>query len=351
MAATLRNYLSALDFNTKKSFFKILILTFFMVSCAEQEPFRIDFALGTVCTVTLYDQGQNRVYNDIFSRIYEIENLMSVNIPSSDISRINAVAGIMPVQVHEDTFKVIERAVYYAGLSGGAFDPTVGPLVSLWDIGGQNQRIPSQNEIEEALPLVNWRNIELNPSSRSVFLKRAGMALDLGSIAKGYAADEAVKVITKTGIKRALIDLGGNIVTFGIKKDRSPWRVGIQNPLSQRGAVIGYVQITQPLSTVVTSGVYERSFEENGIRYHHLFSPERGYPVQNGLLSVTLITDVSMDADALSTAVFVLGYERGMALLDSLPETEAVFVFEDLSILTTPGANFTLIDGTFRPGI
>ncbi|MCL2265106.1 MAG: FAD:protein FMN transferase [Treponema sp.] len=308
-------------------------------------PSKTEIALGTVCSVSLFDQGNESVYDNIFSRIREIENLMSVNIPASDVSRINAAAGIEPVAVHEDTFKVIERAVFFAELSGGAFDPTVGPLVSLWGIGTENQRVPSQKEIEQTLPLINWRGIKLDANTNSVFLKDKGMALDLGAIAKGYAADEAAKIIKRAGIKRAIIDLGGNIFVLGEKADKSLWKVGIQNPDKNRGELIGYLQITE--KTVVTSGVYERFFEENGNRYHHIFNPSYGYPAESGLLSVTLITGVSMDADALSTAVFVLGYDKGMELINSLPETKVIFVFEDRTITTSSGADFTLTDKTY----
>lgn len=337
-----------------------LLLVFFIsiVSCEQTEPFRIEEALGTVCVITLYDQGKDSVYNEIFSRIREIENLMSVNIPSSDISRINKNAGITPVPVNEETYKVIERSLYYAQLSGGAFDPAIGPVVALWGIGSRPS-VPSQEEIDKTLPLVNWRNVELNPRERSVFLTQRGMSLDLGAIAKGYAADEAAESAKKAGIKRALIDLGGNIVILGEKADKSPWRVGIQYPYKDHGEIIGFLQITEQgrnagyKQTVVTSGVYERHFEENGILYHHLFSPSLGYPAHlteaahNSILSVTIITEVSMDADALSTAVFVLGYEKGRALLETISGAEAVFIFKDNSIIATPGADFTLMDNTF----
>jgi len=329
----------------------IFILVFSLFSCARTELTKIDIALGTVCSVTLFEHGHESVFSDIFNRIHEIENLMSVNIPASDISRINAASGIEPVQVHEDTFKVIQRAVFFAQLSDGAFDPTIGSVVSLWGINGSNPRVPSAEETEKSLSLVNWRNIELNAESCSVFLTQRGMALDLGAIAKGYAADEAAQIIKRAGIKRALIDLGGNIIYVGKRKDAVPgsrseyWRVGIQTPGGNRGAIFGILHIAN--QTVVTSGVYERFFTENGTRYHHLFSPTTGYPVQNGLISVTVVTDVSMDADALSTAAFVLGYEKAIVLLESLG-VEAVFVFEDKSIRTTKGANFTLTDRTFQ---
>jgi len=327
-----------------------LFLFFLLILCAcvRTDPSRAEFTLGTVCQITLFDQANERVYREIFDRIREIENLMSVNIPGSDVSRVNAAAGIEPVQVHENVYTVIERALYFAQLSGGAFDPTVGPLVSLWGIGGDNPRVPKQQEIDFALSLINWRDVELDPVTRSVFLKRRSMALDLGAIAKGYAADEAAAIIKNSGIKRAIIDLGGNIVTLGENKDKRPWRVGIQNPIEGqgRGAYIGVLQVTE--QTVVTSALNERFFEENGYRYHHILSTSDGYPAENGLLSVTIIAHNSMDADALSTAAFVLGYEKGKELIESLPDTEAVFILNDLTARKTTGADFTLTDQTFR---
>ena len=324
---------------------KFLLLIILLASCSQNESSRVELALGTVCSVTLFEDGKNGIYDEIFNRIREIENLMSVNIAASDISRINENAGIAPVIVHEDTFKVIKRALFFAGVSGGAFDPTVGPLVNLWGISGDNPCVPSQNEINKTLPLINWRFVVLDDDEQSVFLIHRGMALDLGAIAKGFAADEAAKIIKREKITRAKIDLGGNIIMLGERKDKRPWRVGIQNPGESRGSIIGVLQV--PEKTIVTSGVYERYFEENGVHYHHLFSPSDGYPAQNGLLSVTVITDISMDADALSTAVFVLGYDKGYSLLKSFPGTQAIFVFEDKSVRITDGMDFSITDKTY----
>jgi len=309
------------------------------------EPHRTEFALNTICTVMLFDQARPEIYDAIFNRIHEIERRMSAFLPDSDISRINAAAGIEPVRVHDDVFNVIRRAVQIAELSGGAFDPSVGPVVSLWGINGDNPRVPSREEINAVLPLVNWRNIELNAAQSTVFLRQRGMALDLGAIAKGFAADEAMAIVRQARLERALVDLGGNVVTFGIKLDRTPWRVGLQTPHGNRGEFLGVISGWD--MTVVTSGVYERYFVHNGVRYHHLFSPFDGHPARNGLSSATIITEVSMDADALSTAIFVLGYEQGRALVDSLEGVEAVFVFEDGHIRKTRGANFVLTDARF----
>jgi len=328
-------------------FSAFVIITLSLASCLSRtEPSRQEFALGTVCSITLYDNGKPAVYKDIFNRLHEIENRMSAHLPDTDIARINAAAGIAPVQVHGDVFEVIRRAVYFAEISGGAFDPTVGPLVSIWGIGGDNPRVPTQAEIDAVLPLVNWRNIELDSENLSVFLKRSGMALDLGAIAKGYAADEAAAIIRKAGIKQAIIDLGGNILVYGEKKDKSLWKVGLQDPLENRGSYLGIV--TSVECAVVTSGVYERFFEYEGRRYHHIFSPLNGYPADGGLLSVTIIAKNSIDADALSTSVFVLGYEVGRALVESLEGTEALFVFNDKSVRKTKGADLKITNQNYR---
>jgi thiamine biosynthesis lipoprotein len=293
------------------------------------------------------------VYREIFDRLREIENLMSANLEDSDLGRVNNAAGIEAVTVHPDTITVLKQGIHFAELSGGAFDPTVGPLVKLWGIGTDAERIPTEEEIAAVLPLINWRDIVVDEDAGTVFLARRGMRLDLGAIAKGYAADEAAEIIKAAGIPRALIDLGGNIIVLGARRDGSrgqrPWRVGIQNPLEGRGAYFGIAEVRN--KTLVTSGVYERFFEDpvSGKRYHHILSTCDGYPVDQGLLSVTIISDSSIDADALSTALFALGYETGSTLAESLANTEAIFVFTDLSVRGTSGAfeNFTIADGDF----
>ena len=324
--------------------FVIAVVLF--AACSNGEPVRSEIVMGTVCTVTLYDQGKAQLYHDVFSRIREIENRMSANLPDSDVARINRAAGVSPVQVHEEVFAVIERALYFAEISQGAYEPSIGPIVSLWDVMGDNPRIPSQQEIDALLPVVNWRNVELDYTARTVFLRYPGMTLDLGGIAKGYAADEAAAIITKAGIKQAIVDLGGNILAVGVKQDNSPWRIGLQNPLESRGDYFGIV--TGPAQTVVSSGVYERFFEIDDVLYHHIFSPFNGKPVRNGLWAVTIVTANSMDADALSTAVFVMGYEKGMAMLESLEGVEAVFVFSDMTVRKTPGLDFALTDESYQ---
>jgi FAD:protein FMN transferase len=275
-----------------------------------------ELVLGTVCTVNAFHDGSKSLYEKLFSRLRKIDADFSVNRIDSQVSKINAGAGRYSVQVSDDVYLVIKQALYYADLSEGAFDPTIGPLVKLWGINTDHARVPAKVEITEILPLVNWRDVEMNDSLHSVYLKKAGMSLDLGGIAKGYAADELVRILFAHKIKRAVIDLGGNIYVFGTKKDGSLWRVGIKDPENDTGDPA--LALSLKNSTIVTSGVYERFFIENGVRYHHILDPKTGYPADTGLLSSTVVCESSIAADALSTTVFVLGKDRGFALLSAL---------------------------------
>jgi thiamine biosynthesis lipoprotein len=309
-------------------------------SCTAKIETENQFALDTVCTVSLYDKGKPAVYNAVWQRLRDVENELSVNLEESELSKVNAAAGLAPVKVSPRVFYVIERALHYAAISGGAFDPAIGPLVKLWNItGNPPHRVPSKEEIDALLPLVNYRNVTLNKAASTVFLQKKGMALDLGAIGKGYAADEAADVISKAGINSAIVNLGGNVLALGKKKDGSPWRIGIRDPFEgnggaqtpDEGSYIGIIDIVN--KSLVTSGVYERYFiGPDGKRYHHIISPFTGYPVENGLVSVSIVADKSIDADGLSTTIFALGYEKGSALVKSLGNIEAVFIFDDRSV-------------------
>jgi thiamine biosynthesis lipoprotein len=187
---------------------------------------------------------------------------------------------------------------------------------------------------------VDWRDLVIDRAAGTAFLRRPGQALDLGAIAKGYAADQAAALLPKN--HRAIIDLGGNIFARGERSGHENWRIGVQDPLDDRGVYLGVLQVKH--KSIVTSGVYERYFEENGERYHHILSTTDGYPVRNGLLSLTIIADRSIDADARSTAAFALGEEKGRALIEAQPNVEAVFVTQDRQVILSSGAGdfFTL---------
>jgi thiamine biosynthesis lipoprotein len=277
-----------------------------------------------------------------------LEDILSANREGTDLDRVNRGAGVEGAAVRRELIELLKKALYYAEMSGGAFDPSVGPLVKLWGIGTDTSRVPSDGEIREALALVNYRDIEIDEAKGTVFLKQRGMALDLGAIAKGYAADEAVRLLARQGIKMGLIDLGGNIFAYGERGRGKPWRIGVQDPGKDRGSYIGVLELNN--KTVVTSGVYERYFEDGGRRYHHILSTADGRPVETGLLSVTIIAGSSTDADALSTAAFALGWEKGRHLIEAVPGAEGIFVSEDLSVRITPGIkdSFSLTNDEYR---
>jgi len=296
---------------------------------------------GTVCTINAFDDGTEELYGKLFSCLNEIDRKFSTTRAESEISLINAAAGEQAVQVTPDVLYIIRTALAYASLTGGAFDPTIGPVVTLWGINTDHARIPSQIELETALHLVDWHQVTVNGSS--VFLQKKGMKLDLGGIVKGYAADELVGILKKERVKRAVIDLGGNIYVYGRKKDGTPWRVGVKNPDDPSGepAVI----LTLQNSSVVTSGVYERFFIQDGVRYHHIIDPKTGYPVDNGLTSVTIVCESSTAADALSTSLFILGPEKGFALLKKIA-AQPVGAQQNTETETSDGMGTWLFTGT-----
>ena len=285
-----------------------------------------------------------KAVNAAFDRITVIDERMSANrtdergVPGQRRGRRG------PVAVSADTFSVIREGVEISRLGDGRFDLTVGPLVKLWGIGTDDARVPSPAEIAAALALVGWRDVVLSEPDSTVFLRRAGMAIDLGAIAKGYAADEAAAVLTEKGVKTALIDLGGNVLTLGAKPDGSPWRIGLQDPdpAVARGTHIGILEF-EGSRTVVTSGTYERYFVQDGVRYHHLLDTSTGGPVRNGLVAVTIVTSRSITADGYSTLVFASGLERGRALVEATGgAVEALFFTDRFEVYATPGVRHLL---------
>jgi len=322
------------------------------------ETTRTEWVLGTGCTIRVADglrgDAAERAIDAAFARLREIEDRLSANKEGTDIDRVNRAAGGTPVAVSEDAVFVLGKALDYAALTDGAFDPSVGPLVKLWGIGTDAARVPAQSEIDAALRLVDWRAVELDRAAKTIRLAKIGMRLDLGAIAKGFAADEVRRVLLDAGVKAAIVDLGGNIYALGGKPGGSSWRIGIQVPRPEsevpRGVYLGVVEGRD--LTLVTSGVYERFFERDGRSYHHILDPGTGWPVRNGLVSVTIAAGSSIDADALSTSLFVLGKERGMALAERLGGIAVVMVDEKdrISLSAAARGMFTLSSGDYALG-
>ncbi len=341
-----------------KIFFIVVLFLTFFASCSENEE-KIEnqvesqskLLLGTSCKITIYDNPSEQVFSQSFDRIEDIENKMSINLANSEVSLVNESAGIKPVVVSSDTFTVIKEALEVASLSDGAFDPTVGPLVASWNIGDDDARVPPQQEIDSLLPLIDYKMVTLNEEESSVYLEKEGMMLDLGGIAKGYAADEVAKILKNNNVEKAIINLGGNVLTLGTRVDDTKWRIGVQNPEADRGGYVMIVNLED--QALVTSGPYERFLIVDGITYHHILDTKSGYPVVTDLTSASIIANNSFIADALSTAVYSLGLEKGLNLIDSFDDVEALIMDEQHNIYMSKGFEeglipFSISDDTFK---
>jgi thiamine biosynthesis lipoprotein len=308
------------------------------------------YLLGTVIRVSIFDDGYSRELIDaVFDRVATIEARMSTSEEDYDDTELLAVnrapAGTF-VTVSPDTFEVLTAAKRYSELSSGAFDVTIWPLVRLWKIGSGGTEVPPEEQIGTARELVDYRNLRLGPAGE-VSLLEEGMGVDVGAIAKGYAADEAERILREAGVRHALLDFGGNILVIGAKRDETPWRIGVQRPDAERSRYIGIVRTAD--RTIVTSGPYERFFVQDGVRYHHIIDPRTGYPSRNGLEQVTVVAEHSIDADALSTAGFVLGLDAGRELFESMPGVEGIFVTDGKEVYLTSGLA-TVRDGSGGDG-
>lgn len=317
---------------------RTLLATLFVMllgACNRPAPRETETAqlLGTFVTVTAFANNTETAMNRVFERVEDIQWRMTTDPdPRSEIHGINSAPAGTPRELSEDTALVLREGLRIAELSGGAFDPSVWPVVQLWGIGTPDARVPDPEALDTALDAVGWRAVDL--ADRVVTLDE-GMGLDLGGIAKGYAAEEAKRILREEGVTSAILDFGGNIVTLGEQPTNGVWRIGVQQPDNARGSILGIVQVAE--ESIVTSGPYERFFIQNGTRYHHIIDPETGFPVRNGLESVTIVAVDSMLADGLSTAVFVQGLERGVAFVNSLPEVEAIFVTDNDHVVITRG--------------
>lgn len=299
--------------------------------------------LNTVITATAYGNHAKEALDLAFARVKEIENKLSRYIIGSEVDLINQNAGIQAVPISPDTYFIIEKALDYAKKTEGAFNPLIGTIVDLWGIGTPHAKIPTDDELNKYLSYIDYNQLELTKEPYTAKLTSPYVRLDLGAIAKGYAADEMRDILTQQGIESALLNLGGNVVVIGSKPNKEAWSIGIQDPLEdERGQIIGVIRAKN--TSVVTSGSYERFFEQDGVRYHHILDPFLGYPAQNGVISSTIITPNSIDADALSTSVYVLGKDKGLALLESLPEVEGIIMTDDFKIHTTSGVSKDLFD-------
>ena len=259
------------------------------------------------------------------------EQMLSATIETSEISKINNADG-EPVSVSDDTAELIEKGIEYGEISGGLFDITIAPASGLWNFtDNEDKTLPDPDELAEAVSHIDYRCVHVD--GNTVVLTDPEAQIDLGGIAKGYIADRLKEYLEGEGIEHALIDLGGNMLALGGRYDGTDFRIGLQKPFAETGTAMAALSIND--QSVVTSGDYERYFEKDGVIYHHILDPATGYPVQNDLDQVTIISDRSVDGDALSTTCYTYGLEDGMELIRSLDGVEAIFVTKDGEIHTS----------------
>lgn len=284
----------------------------------------------TVITITLYDTRQYNLLDECLLLAEKYENLFSKTVETSDIYKINHSNGAS-VTVDDETFYLLEKALSYAKLTDGAIDPTILPLSDLWNFG-ENDQVPDKDSILQALSHVGYENVILDKENSCVTLKDKNAGIDLGFIAKGYIADKMKEFLLSKGVTSAIINLGGNVLTLGTKPDGSTYTLGIQAPFDMNSAASALTVKVNDKS-LVTSGVYERYFYQEDVLYHHILSTKTGYPVNNGLWSVTILSDSSMEGDAYSTICMCLGLDDALTLIETTDNIEAMFITEDMEII------------------
>ncbi|MEO3991257.1 FAD:protein FMN transferase [Pseudocitrobacter cyperus] len=301
--------------------------------------------MGSPILLKLFEHNEP-LASRVFSLIKQYEDLLTVNRAHSQVMDINQAAGQQPVSVSRPVYELIKCAKAASLVAGGAFNLAIGPLVKCWKIGFKGDRVPPAGDIAQRLTLTDPQNVVLNDEQTSVFLTLPGMEIDLGAIAKGYIADRVRDYLRQQGVTLGLINLGGNVQTLG--SPEGGWSIGLKKPFAPGTALLGTIEVMG--QSVVTSGVYERYFEQDGRRYHHILDPRTGYPLDNELDSVTIIARQSLDCDIWSTLIYGMGVEKGCAALRARSDIEAIFVTKQREIILSSANHyrFTLLDDDYR---
>lgn len=295
------------------------------------------FAMDTTVDITIHGRKEKTAkedFNASIELIKKIESFTSRFESGSDVSKINSNAGTSPVKVEPETMVIIERATDMSRQLEGVFDLTIAPVANLWGFYDKKFRVPDSSEIENVLPLVDYKQISVDKMNGTVMLIKPGMKIDLGGVAKGYAVEQVCTLLRKRGVKSALVNFGGAVGAIGKRSDGESWVIGIKDPRGSAGDIIGELELTD--SYVSSSGDYERYFEENGKRYFHIFDPRTGFNPHN-VMAATVVGDTSLEADVLSTAIIVLGVDRSFEFLKNIGGFDAVIVDSKGKVTASPG--------------
>jgi len=283
--------------------------------------------MGTIVNITVIDKDLRQAEKSCelaFREMRRIEKMLSVNNESSEISRLNQSEDLKFFKANPELIFLLKESKKYSNLTQGAFNVCIGPLVELWKEKLDKGEIPTCQEIKKIMPSVDWRNVEIDDQRNLVIFKKKGMKVNLGAIAKGYAVDQAIKVFKKNGIKNCLVEAGGDLFALGKGINRNGWRIGVKNP-RKSGVILEFNCIDKG---VATSGDYERFKILNKERYHHLIDPRTGFP-GNEVVSVTITASDAIAADALSTAVFILGQKDGLQLIRKMKGVQGIIIVEE----------------------
>ncbi|QVK17851.1 FAD:protein FMN transferase [Mycoplasmatota bacterium] len=341
----------------------ILVLTIILTGCQKKEIQQIQQSgidyyqyFDTIITIQVWDTKSYSTDSNLWEGaediIQHIQRTFQRTKPlknedPSELYLLNQSAGSGEAfKCSDDLYEVIKIGMDFANTTNGKFDPTIGPLVDLWDIHSveESHPAPTDTQIKSLLPLTNYQSVQMNDEEKTVLLPKEGMIIDLGAIAKGFAADKLVEYFEAQGIKHAIINLGGNIYVLGSRFEKRTdgtenWSIGIRDPKQDISSPLGRVFLTD--STVVTSGVYERYIIDPNTQkmYHHILDPDTGYPAENNISSVTILTKSSTTADALSTSIFTLGVEEGLKFIENYEGVEAVFIDSNMKVYKSSGVD------------
>ena len=318
-----------------QGFCKHIMIALFAVlvfGCAKETSISIsESRMGTVITQTVYGKNAEEAVIDASARLAQLEKMLSFHDDKSDLSKLNSNAGRDFVHLEPETLFLLKESVHYSEITGGAFNILTGPLSKLWKVTSPEADIPSDKKIKELLALIDYHDILIDEKNSSARLRLKGQMADLGGIAKGFATDEVIAVYKKHGIKKAFVNIGGNIGLLGKAPDGKPWRVGIQSPDGTKGKFICALKLSG--CALSTSGAYERFFKKNGKSYHHIINPKTGYPSESDIASATIIAQSSVESDAMSK-VFIMNSNEAVELIKRI-NGRAVIITKDFRIIAT----------------
>ena len=300
--------------------------------------------MGTTITLSVTHPTPEKIINEIILQLQVYEQRFSANDVRSELSEINKNAGIQPITVHPELYELTKIGKFHSVAQDSHLNIAIGPLVQTWRIGFDDARVPSEDEVQNLLNRINPHEILLDDAKQSVFLRQKGMAIDLGSLAKGYIADRLIDYLRSVEATSALINLGGNLVSFGpaLKRADQQWRIGIQNPVHSRGNTQIILKLQN--KSVVTSGIYERHLEKNGQTFHHIFDSQTGYPIETKIASLTIISDLSIDGEIWTTRLFGFPIEKIINILNQLEGIDGVVISNSGQVAYSEGVKALIIE-------